>query len=191
MVLPRPTPTPILLLHPHPFSSTGYPPPAHPFGCLVWVLTMFWSMVNLAAVYFDCCASGARITTCTRNGPGPEPFPSTPPHPYSHVRCNIFAIVTEFADKRVARILWQQCFLFWHPAAFSHIGTNIYLAMIVFACFPRHTCRWGVCCVCVLCPIYTFMAGIIRATKFIYKTRNGKSNFVCVCSQRQRKICAA
>lgn len=21
-----------------------------------------WSMVNLAAVYFDCCASGARIT---------------------------------------------------------------------------------------------------------------------------------
>jgi len=45
-----------------------------------------WSMVNLAAVYFDCCASGARITTCTRNGPGSrtqDPDPLFPRQPFS------------------------------------------------------------------------------------------------------------
>lgn len=119
-----------------------------------------WSMVNLAAVYFDCCASGARITTCTRNGPGPRP-PVSPPAIFCPfwLRCNIFAIVTEFTDNRVENGDPSGTAAGW-SSPFGILRRHVpfaYLAMIVFACFPPA----GVCCV----PFICFMCRLIRATK--------------------------
>jgi len=104
--------------------------------------------------------------------PDPDPFLAlllpffSPPF---WLRCNIFAIVTEYSPITQAQVVEIGLQLEERPL-FGILRRHVpftYLAMIIFACFS--TCRCWV-------PFIWFICRIIRATK-MYLPKKRKSNF--------------